>query len=124
MEKLNLRCGNSNFSITIEQAMHIGVLRELWPENCENTVNLDGLVTEDALRGIVEFARHGTCDVDVRPKLTSKAILDYVTKWEAEWVAKFSDKILKDVLKACHALHYDAPKYVCLYHIMLNNMTQ
>lgn len=94
-------------------------MQELWPEN-EETVILDGLVTEEALRGIVEYARRDKNSKPTRGEmLTTTKLLDYVTLWEAEWVSKFSDTVLKELLKACHALHYDAPKYVCLYHIML-----
>lgn len=123
MKKLNLRCGDASFAITRQEAMHIGVLRELWPETCEDTVVLDGLVTAEALKEIVDFARHGTPAAPARPRLATTAILDYMTRWEAEWVAKFSDTALRDILKACHALHYDAPKYVCLYHILLRRRT-
>lgn len=122
MRKLQLSCGDSRFVLTEHEARHIDVLKELDFDNCEKTINVDGLVTRDALEKIIEYAhqdKRNTKAYSVRKLITNKRS-DYMSSWETAWVTQLDKHLLKDVLAACHALHYDAPKYVCLHHILLS----
>lgn len=122
---MRLETQGLRFDITKHEARHIGVLKELDFENCDVPLRLDGLTSAVSLAQIVEFAKHHAEDGSTpkacsKRKMFTEQVTDYMSRWDAEWVSKLDQGALRDLLKACHALHYDVLKYVCLHHILLN----
>ena len=120
---VKLESDGIEFDVTAGEAKKMLVISDILEHDNHDAIHisLTKSISPEALRHITDFLKHHSNEPTIaQTPIISDNLSDYMTTWDAQWVLSLNPSMLKEVTLACHMLHFDEAKRVCLYRMLIN----